>query len=89
MVESMQDLIQAAFDGADDAIYLKNRAGQYVLVNLACCRAIGLSREQILGRDDRDLFPTDTAAQIQAHDTVVMETGEPRRFQLSVERREW
>jgi PAS domain S-box-containing protein len=82
----MQDLILAAFDGADDAIYLKNRAGEYLLVNLACCRAIGLSREQILGHDDRELFPTETAAQIQAHDTIVMETGEPRRFQLSLER---
>jgi PAS domain S-box-containing protein len=86
----MQDsgrLIQAVFDGADDAIFLKNRAGQYLLVNLAGCRAIGLSREQILGRDDNDLFPPETAARIRAHDTVVMEAGEVRRFRLSVERR--
>jgi PAS domain S-box-containing protein len=87
MAKSMQDLIQAAFDGADDAIYVKDRAGQYVLVNLACCRAIGLSREEILGHDDRDLFPSDTAARIQEHDTVVMESDQPRRFQVSVERR--
>jgi PAS domain S-box-containing protein len=87
--ESTQDpraQMQAVLDGADDAIFLKNRAGQYLLANLACCQAIGSSREQILGHDDRDLFPPETAARIQAHDAVVMEAGETRRFQLSVKR---
>ena len=80
-------LMQAVLDGADDAIFLKDRAGQYLLANLACCRAIGLPREEVIGHDDRDLFPLETAARIQAHDAVVMDAGETRRFQLSVERR--
>jgi PAS domain S-box-containing protein len=54
------------------------------VVNPAGCQAIGRPLEEILGRRDDELLPSGAAATIQAHDRLVMETGEPHRFEMTV-----
>ena len=67
--------MQAVMDGTADAIFLKDLHGRYNLINAAGARLIGRPIAEIIGRDDAQLFPPTVAAQTQAHDRQVLETG--------------
>jgi PAS domain S-box-containing protein len=79
-----EKLVRAVLEGTDDAVFLKDGEGRYLVVNPAGCRAIGRPLEEILGRSDTDLLPPDTAAEIQAHDRLVMARGKTHRFEMTV-----
>ena len=65
-------LMQAISEGSSDAIFAKDRDGRYLLCNREAGRLIGRPIEQILGGDDRALFPPEQAAVIMANDAQVM-----------------
>jgi len=65
-------LMQAISEGSSDAIFAKDRDGRYLLCNREAGRLMGRPIEQILGRDDRALFPHAQAAEIMANDAQVM-----------------
>jgi len=48
-------LLRAVAEGVPDAIYVKDAAGRYRLINAAGCRMLRRSREEVLGRDDAAL----------------------------------
>jgi PAS domain S-box-containing protein len=43
---------------APDAIFIADRAGRFLEVNLAACRQLGLTREQLLQRSVSDIVPS-------------------------------
>jgi PAS domain S-box-containing protein len=55
--------------------WIKDLDGRYVFVNEAAERAFRMSREQLQGRTDEELFDGDTAAQFLANDRKVLATG--------------
>ena len=65
-------LMQAISEGSSDAIFAKDRDGRYLLCNREAGRLMGRPIEQILGRDDKGLFPPEQAAEIMANDAQVM-----------------
>ena len=68
-------ILRAVFDGTSDAIFVKDTEGRYVTVNQAGAALVGMSAEEILGRDDCHLFDAETAARIKAADREVMAAG--------------
>ncbi|MDO9107110.1 MAG: PAS domain S-box protein [Methylovulum sp.] len=54
-------LLAAIADSSDDAIFAKDLEGRYVFFNPAACRFVGKSAEQVLGCDDRNIFPAEQA----------------------------
>lgn len=54
------------------ATYVKNREGQYVLVNRQHEVVTGRPREQLLGKTDADIFPPDAARAYRQLDLEVM-----------------
>ena len=73
-----QTVLEAVAESTSDAVYVKDREGRYLLINGAACRAVGKSRDDLLGRDDSALFPSDDAQRVRAMDVAVMESGETR-----------
>jgi AraC-like DNA-binding protein len=65
------------FDAVDDAVFcIKNRALQYVAVNTAfVARARMRSKESLLGRTAREIFPPALAAGYEQQDAKVFATG--------------
>jgi PAS domain S-box-containing protein len=59
--------LEAIADNSGDAIFVKDLDGRYTLFNRAACRYVGKPVEEVLGNDDRALFPPDQAAQLLAH----------------------
>ncbi|MFI5344769.1 MAG: PAS domain S-box protein [Elusimicrobiota bacterium] len=58
-----------------DPIFVKDRESRMILVNDALCALTGRTREEILGRTDRDFVPVEQAEVFERQDKLVFETG--------------
>jgi len=54
-------ILRAVIEATPDAIFVKDLAGRYVLVNAAAARFLGKSPEDIVGKRDVELYPEETA----------------------------
>jgi len=70
------NLVQSIMEGTSEAVYLKDSQGRYLLMNSAGARLLGFTPEEIVGRTDRELFPSREAETILAIDREVMESGQ-------------
>ncbi len=68
-----QNLINALIEGTTDAIYMKDRAGRYLLFNTGAAQFTGKTVPETIGNDDTLLFPPADAQAIMAGDRQVME----------------
>src|SRR5713226_233204 len=75
------NILQAVIDATPDAIFVKDLAGRYVLVNEAAARFLGKSPADIVGKHDLELYPEETARRFIEDDQKVLATGEPRAFE--------
>src|SRR5439155_16413814 len=67
--------LAAMIEETPDAVFIKDAAGRYLLVNAAGAELIGKQPEDITGKHDRELFPPDTAESITAADRRVLTSG--------------
>lgn len=70
------ELLRAFVDHIGHPVFVKDRAFRFVLVNPALETLIGRSHEQLLGRTDYDLFPTEQADFFRRIDLQVYARGE-------------
>ena len=75
------DILQAVIEATPDAIFVKDLHGRYVLVNAAAARFLRRSPEEIIGRNDFELYPPADARQFVEDDRRVLETGEAQSFE--------
>ncbi|AWM37493.1 Blue-light-activated protein [Gemmata obscuriglobus] len=69
------ELLGAVVEGTTDAIFVKDRAGRYLLANSAAAAVMGRPAAEVLGRSDADLFDPVSARVIRSNDLEVIETG--------------
>ncbi len=72
-------LLQTIIDASPDMIFYKNQDSVLLGCNTAFCRIMGLSKSQIIGNTDWDLFPEDEARFYHEIDMHVLEMGKPNR----------
>ena len=77
-------LVKAIADGSTDAIFAKDNDGRYLLCNQAAADAIGRPVAEIIGRDDRALFPSGPAAMLMANDARVRDDDTLRTFEEAI-----
>jgi len=68
-------VLETLLESTGDFIYMKDRDGRYVFVNPAAAKSVGKSAEEIIGKDDRALFPEEHARHIMEKDRQIMATG--------------
>jgi PAS domain S-box-containing protein len=68
-------VLETLLESTGDFIYMKDREGRYVFVNPAAAKSVGKSAEEIIGKDDRDLFPEEHARHIMEKDRQIMASG--------------
>ncbi|WP_171186465.1 PAS domain-containing protein [Alienimonas chondri] len=66
-------------------VYLKDAAGNYILVNRRFLDIFGLTRDQVVGHSEEEVHPPEIAAAIRANDQKVIDGGNPVRFDETVE----
>ena len=64
-----------------DPAWLKDRDGCYVAVNQSWLSRNRLTRENVIGRHDHDFFPAALAADIEAEDARIMQSGAEMRLE--------
>jgi PAS domain S-box-containing protein len=77
-------LLAAIVEGTSDAVYVKDNAGRYLLFNAAAERVTGKRVADVLGKDDRFLFPPDEADVVMAGDRAVMDGAESTTYEETV-----
>jgi len=75
------DILQAVIEATPDAIFVKDLDGRYVLVNAAAARFLGRSADDIVGRNDFELYEPATARQFVEDDRRVLATGRAQSFE--------
>jgi PAS domain S-box-containing protein len=79
--QAESDLIKARnhlnniIDTIADPVFVKDRDHRYVILNDACCRIMGHSREELLAKKDEQIFPDDAARLFHEGDEQVFSTG--------------
>ena len=76
-----QSLLHAVTEGTSDAIFVKDLAGRYLMINAAATRIVGRPIEEVIGRDDTSLFPPDEARRVIAGDRGVMESASVQTYE--------
>ncbi|HXG11868.1 MAG TPA: PAS domain S-box protein [Gemmataceae bacterium] len=74
-------LLRAIMEGTTDAVFVKDRRGRYLLINAAGARYLGKTVEEVLGKDDTELFSPDTARTIMERDQWVMASGQTQTYE--------
>jgi PAS domain S-box-containing protein len=68
-------VLETLLESTADFIYMKDRQGRYVFVNPAAAKSVGKSPQEIIGKDDRSLFPEEHARHIMEKDRQIMASG--------------
>ena len=79
--QESHDLLRAVVEGTSDAIFVKDLQGHYLMINTAGACFLGKTVNEVIGKDDSELFAPQTASKIMADDRRIMETGEGQSFQ--------
>ncbi len=58
-------------------VYMKDEDLNFVTANEPLCKMLGVTKEEIKGKNDYDFFPKENAEEYQSDDRKVVETGEP------------
>jgi len=71
-------LFRLMIDNLPDAIYMKDAACRKMIANVADVRNMGRhSEEEVLGKNDFELFAADAAAAFYADDQLIIQSGQP------------
>jgi PAS domain S-box-containing protein len=74
-------LLQAVIEGTTDAVYVKDLAGRYLMINTAGARFLGKTVKEVIGKDDTAVFSPETARQIMAQDRQVLASGQTQTLE--------
>jgi two-component system cell cycle sensor histidine kinase/response regulator CckA len=68
-------------EGSPDAIFVKDLQGRYVMVNSAGARYLGRTADEVIGKDDVELFGPVVGSEIGERDRIVLQSGETGTFE--------
>ena len=77
--------LENATNAISDALFHKDLELRYTWVNDAFCRYADLSREEIIGKDDTELFDDDISIQSSFQDAKLIENGESIYFESRIQ----
>lgn len=73
--------LQAILDNSPGMVFLKDPDGRYLHVNRQFERAFHMTREQVVGKTDEDIFVPEQAATFRANDLKVLQAGVSLEFE--------
>jgi PAS domain S-box-containing protein len=73
--------LRAILDNSPNLVFLKDPQGRYLHINREFERAFHISREAIVGKTDREVFPAEQAAVFRTNDIKVLQAGVPLQFE--------
>jgi two-component system cell cycle sensor histidine kinase/response regulator CckA len=74
-------LLQGITDGTTDAVFVKDLAGRYLMINTAGARFLGRKVEDVIGKQDVEVFLPEVGRTIMERDRKVIEGGETKTYE--------
>ncbi len=74
-------LLQGIMEGSPDAIFVKDLQGRYVMANSAAARYLDRKVDEVIGRNDAELFGPEIGREIMARDRIVLQSGKTGTFE--------
>ena len=84
-LEASEGRLQAIWENSPTVKFVKGLDGKYQLINKRFETIFQLSREEIIGKTDRELLQADFASQIAINDQQVLHSRTPREFEEQVQ----
>lgn len=78
-------LLKNIADSSNDAIFAKDLDGRYLLFNRAASEFVGRPAHQVIGRDDRAIFPPEQAQRLMQTNCRLIETGRIENIEETVQ----
>ena len=69
--QQRQALLHAVVEGTSDALFVKDRQGRYLMINSAGAQLLGKSAEEVVGKDDLELFTAGRKPRVRSWNTTV------------------
>ena len=73
-VEEQENLCRIIVDTLPVSVFVKDEAQRYVMVNDSAAAFLGLPKDQVRGKTDRELFPPETAERLHGGDQAVLDS---------------
>jgi two-component system, cell cycle sensor histidine kinase and response regulator CckA len=74
-------LLQGITEGTTDSVFVKDMQGRYLMINSAGANLLGRRVEEVIGKDDTELFTPETGREIMAADRKVVESGKTQTYE--------
>ncbi|MGA2346035.1 MAG: PAS domain S-box protein, partial [Candidatus Sulfotelmatobacter sp.] len=74
-------LLQGITEGTTDAVFVKDLQGRYLMMNRAGAGFLGRTVEEVIGKDDTELFDPGNGREIMERDRRILESGETQTFE--------
>ncbi|MFM8536276.1 MAG: PAS domain-containing protein [Acidimicrobiia bacterium] len=81
LIPNASDILLAVIDATPDAIFVKDLDGRYVIVNQAAARFVGRTPNEVVGKNDFELYPEETARRFMQDDQAVLASGKAMSFE--------
>lgn len=80
-LKQQESFFKSIAEGSLDAIFIKDKEGHYLFVNAACCKIVGKSQEEIVGKTYLEIFPEGVDENIDEVDREILATGKSFRLE--------
>ncbi|MFI5072107.1 MAG: PAS domain S-box protein [Terriglobales bacterium] len=87
-LRTSQEQLQAIWNNSPAILFIKDRQGRYLDFNILFLRLTSLSREQILGKTDEEIFQPDQAVAFRANDRRVLEENRAIEYEETAEQKD-
>lgn len=81
LLAQQRAFLDIIIEGTTDAVYVKDAGGRYLLANSAVSRFVNKPLDEIIGHDDKALFPLHEAEALMAQDQWVMTQSSPQTYE--------
>ncbi len=75
-IQAAHTFLRNLINGIAEPVFVKDQNHKWILLNDAFCKFMGRSRADLLGRNDADFFPPETAEEAFLQDNQVIESGQ-------------
>ena len=78
------NLLRAVSEGINDALFVKDPQGRYLLINRAGAAALGTTPEQAIGKTDDAFLAPENARELRAGSMAVLGSGRPMNLEHKI-----
>lgn len=77
-LKANHDLLHSIMEGTTDSVFVKDLQGRYLMINQAGAEVLGKSVEEVIGKDDTELFAAEGVREVMEEDREILAAGATR-----------